>query len=124
MIHAFKTELGTARESQIREIFSRMGRFERVSNGELEGNGFDLICNSKGKHWLGEIKIKPVDSPAVDSFNRKCKDVKSVEKKMIFALFGIDKKAALLAKDLGMEVWDLGRINRERKKYKLSKIRV
>ena len=124
MIGAFKTELGVAREAQIREIFFRMDKFDSVTNGDLLGHEFDLICKLKEKYWLGEIRIKAVDSAAIDHFHKKCNEIESVGKKMIFALFGIDKKAVLLAKDLGIEIWNLNKINREREKYKLSKISI
>jgi len=124
MMAAFKSELGIARESQIREIFSQMGKFDEVRGGDLEGFEFDLICRRGGKTWLGEIKTNIIDSAAVDNFFRKCGKAGPVDKKILVSLFGIDKKAASLAKKLGIEVWNLERVNKERAKYKLGKIRI
>jgi len=113
MISEFKSELGKARESQIREIFSRKGF--TVSSGNLEGKEFDLIAKKNDKLLIGECKTGNITVKEVNKFIRKLKKV-SKARKVLFSLFGITEKARGLCKKEMIEVWDSERINRERKK--------
>lgn len=103
LISSFKQELGKAREAQIREIFVRMGKFLEVKGGMLNNEEFDLICSN---------------------FLKKIKKVKEIEKLFLFSFFGINKKAQEIAKKSKIEVWDINKINKERKKFSLEAIKI
>ena len=125
MISEFKTELGKARESQIREIF--MKRRFSVKSGILEGEEFDLIARKDRGLFLGECKTGNITLREVTMFINKIKKVERkqrVERKILFSFFGITEKARESCKEKGIELWDLQRINRERTKLGLVKIRV
>jgi len=125
MISEFKSELGKARESQIREIFSKKGF--TMNSGNLEGEEFDLIARKDNELFLGECKTGNITTTAVTNFIRKIEKAErkhKAEKKILFSLFGITEKARDLCKKEGIEIWNLQRINRERTKAGLSKIRV
>jgi len=121
MISEFKSELGKARESQVREIFSRKGF--TVSSGNLEGKEFDLIAEKDGKLILGECKTGNITIKEVNKFIRKLKKVGKA-RKVLFSLFGITEKARRLCKREGIEVWDSEKVNKERKKLELLPLRI
>ena len=112
-----KSELGVARESQIREIFARKGY--EVSSGYFGKDEFDVIVRGQ---LVGEIKTKNVGVRDVRNFLEKIRGKK--EKAILFVLFGIDKRAGELCRREGIEVWDLERINKERKKLDLPSLNV
>ncbi|MEA3254330.1 MAG: ATP-binding protein, partial [Candidatus Altiarchaeota archaeon] len=120
MILEFKTELGHARESQIREIFTKKG-FD-VSSGFLGSGEFDLIAEKNKGLLLGECKTGNITIKAVTDFTHKIKEVerkRRVNKKILFTLFTITEKARKLCKKEGVEIWGMDRINKERKKQGL-----
>jgi len=121
MISEFKTELGKARESQIREIFSKKGF--SVSSGILEGKEFDLIAKKNNELILGECKTGNITVKEVNRFIRKAKRVGKA-RKVLFSLLGITERAREICKQEMIEVWDSERINRERKKLGLPPLRI
>lgn len=125
MISEFKSESGHARESQIREIFTKKGF--TVSSGDLEGEEFDLIARKNDELSLGECKTENITTKAVANFTRKVKKVEGkhrVKKMIIFSLLGITERARDLCRKEGIEIWDLERINRERKNLGLQPLRI
>jgi len=50
--------------------------------------------------------------------------VKNVKQKILFALFGIDSKARKICKKENIEIWDLDKVNRERKKCGLTQLKL
>jgi|GEM_PF-1263966 len=121
IILSFKRELGKARESQIREIFTKKGY--KVDSGLFNGEEFDLIIKDDDL-ILGEIKTKNVDTKEVNKFINKIRKVKNVKQKILFALFGIDSKARKICKKENIEIWDLDKVNRERKKCGLTQLKL
>ncbi len=124
LFSSIKSELGRARESQIRELFLKQGF--RVESGVLKGEEFDLIAERDGILLLGECKTGNVTSKIVNNFIRKIKrvgDKRKVEG-LIFSLSTITEKAREICRREGIEVWDLDRINRERKTHGLPALRV
>lgn len=125
MIKEFKDELGHAREAQIREIFIEGGY--DVSSGNLEGGEFDLIIKTKRGLVLGEVKTGNVDLISVNNFLRKGQKVQKnhhVERMILFALLGVDEKAKWVCIENNVEIWDLKKINEERRKLNLVKLNV
>ena len=125
LFSSIKSELGKARESQIREVFSKKGF--TVSSGFLEGEEFDLIASQNNEILLRECKTGNITPKVVINFIRKIEKAErkhKVKKKILFSLFGITEKARDVCKKEGIEIWNLQRINRERTKAGLSKIRV
>lgn len=125
MIEDFKQELGKAREPQIREIFAKKGFL--VSSGILEDEEFDLIAKKNNGLLLGECKTGNINPSVVGKFIKKVKKVEGkekVKKTILLSFLGITEKARKLCKKEGIEIWDLERINKERKKLGLSQIRI
>ncbi len=125
MISEFKSELGKVRESQIREIFTKKGF--TVGSGFLEGKEFDLIARKNDELLLGECKTGNITLKVVTTFIHKIKKAErkhKVEKKILFSLFGITEKARDLCRKEGIEIWNLKRINRERKTPGLPPLRI
>jgi len=115
------SELGKARESQIREIFLRKS-FE-VGSGYLLGGEFDLIAKKEKDLILGEVKTGKVTLKQLNKFIKKMKVVEEehiVKKKIIFAIFGMDPKAMSVAKKNAIDVWDSKRIDGETKKLNVG----
>ncbi|MCK4491126.1 MAG: ATP-binding protein [Candidatus Altiarchaeales archaeon] len=124
LFSSIKSELGKARESQIREIFIKEGFL--VSSGILDGEEFDLIAKKNNKLLIGECKTGNITARVVINFTRKVRKVErsyGVGKKIFFSLFGITGRAGELCRKEGIEVWDLRRINGERTRMGLIKIR-
>ena len=129
LIAAYKSELGLAREAQVREIFARDERFANVRSGTLQGQEFDLIARRRdtGALWLGEIKTTPLDRGDLHRFQERVNalgtDV-AVEKKLAFALSGYNEAAVTYASRHDIELWDLRRVNEARARFGLHPIRL
>jgi len=122
---SLKTELGIAREAQIREVFILSGSYQRVRGGFIEGQELDIIAENEKGYLLGEIKTRNVVENDIKRFLDKIKKTKTkIDRKIFVALMGIEKKALNLSKAENIEVWDLYRVNRERKKYKLALLKL
>ncbi len=119
MIDSFKRELGRARESQIREIFTKLGY--SVKYGILNKEEFDLIAKKNDKVILGEVKAKNVNKKEINRFIEKLNKAKYT-KAILFCLSGINKNTAKSCEKEKIEIWDLNKINKERKKINLSRI--
>lgn len=123
LFRLIKSELGKARESQIREIFSMKGF--TVSSGYLEGEEFDLVARKNNKLILGECKNKNITLKSVINFIRKIKKVERIHKvsgKILFSFLGITEKSKKLCVENKIDVWDIDRINRERRNLELQPI--
>jgi len=129
LIAAYKSELGLAREAQIREIFARDEGFTNVRSGTLQGQDFDLIARRRdtGALWLGEIKTTPLDRVDLHRFQERVTalgtDV-TVEKKLAFALAGYNEVAARYAAEHDIELWDLRHVNEARERLGLHPLRL
>ncbi|HID86015.1 MAG TPA: ArsR family transcriptional regulator [Anaerolineae bacterium] len=127
LIAAYKSELGLAREAQIREIFARDEGFTNVRGGTLQGQEFDLIAwrRDTGALWLGEIKTTPLDRVDLHRFEERVAalgpDV-TVERKVALALAGYNEAAAHFAAEHDIELWDLRRVNEARERFGLHPI--
>ena len=124
IIEHFKTQLGIARESQIREMFAALGTYVDVRRGAINHEDFDLICRSKkGKGLiLGEIKASNLTLKDVQKFLNKCNKVKDVKEKHIFALMGVEEKAEIRANQEKIKIWRLKEINSTLRKLGLREI--
>lgn len=122
---SLKTELGIAREAQIREIFILSGDHQRVRGGYIDGQELDIIAENEKGYLLGEIKSKNTVRGDIINFLDKIKKIKVKIEKMIFiALMGIEKEALSIAEKEKVEVWDLAKVNQERQKYKLAPLKL
>ncbi|MFQ5343130.1 MAG: ATP-binding protein [Anaerolineae bacterium] len=129
LIAAYKSELGLAREAQVREIFARDENFTNVRSGALQGQEFDLIARRRdtGALWLGEIKTTPLDRGGLHRFEERVTSLGAditVEKQLAFALAGYNEAAARYAAEHDIELWDLRRVNEARKRFSLHPIRL
>ncbi len=120
-----KTDLGIAREAQVREIFVLSGDYQRVRGGFIEGRELDIIGENEKSFLLGEIESKNVVKGDVERFLGKTRKIKvRVDRKIFVALMGMEKDAWSLAGAEKVEVWDLARVNKERQKHKLVPLRL
>jgi predicted transcriptional regulator len=125
MIDTYKSELGLAREAQIRETFLLSNKYKRVRGGMINGVELDIISSEKEKLVLGEIKIKNVTGYDVEKFLRKVKGIKDeVGIKIFVGLMGAEKEAMRLMRREKVKFYDLEAINKIRKEYKLGVIKV
>ncbi len=129
LLAAYKSELGLAREAQVREIFARDEDFANVRGGILQDQEIDLIACRRDTDalWLGEIKTRPLDQADLRRFGEKIAALGpevTVEKKLAFALAGYDEAAAAYAAEHDIELWDLRRVNEARKRFSLHPIRL
>lgn len=125
LVNSLKGELGIARESQVREVFVLSGRYQRVWGGKIAGQELDIIAQNKEGYLLGEIKINNVTVAQIKKFLEKVKKTKLPVSKKIFVTFmNTDQAAKKLAQSENIKLWDINKVNQERKKYKLAQIKV
>jgi AAA+ ATPase superfamily predicted ATPase len=129
LIAAHKSELGLAREAQVREIFARDEDFANVRSGMLQNQEFDLIAHRRDTDalWLGEIKTTPLDRVDLHRFEERVAALSpevEVERKLAFALAGYNEATADYAAEHDIELWDLRRVNEARKRFGLHAIRL
>ena len=129
LITAYKSELGLAREAQVREIFVRDEDFTNVRGGILQGQEFDLIARRRdtGALWLGEIKTTPLERVDLHRFDERVTTLGTdvtVERKLAFALSGYNEAAVRYAAAHDIELWELRQINDARKRFGLHPIRL
>lgn len=129
LIAAYKSELGLAREAQVREIFAQDERLANVRGGMLQNQEFDLIAlrRDTGALWLGEIKTTALDRVDLHRYEERVAALKpeiTVEKKLAFALAGYNEAAAGYAAEHNIELWDLRRVNKARGSFGLHPIRL
>ncbi len=124
LLDAVRSQLGRARESQIREMFYLSEEYGETSSGVREGDEFDLITTRGDILILGEIKIGGVTVADVKNFHGKLERVEQETMGYLFVLGSIYPNALTEASERGMEIWDLERVNRFRKKVGLEKLTV
>jgi AAA+ ATPase superfamily predicted ATPase len=129
LIAAYKSELGLAREAQVREIFARDESFANVRSGMLQGQEFDLIARRRDTDalCLGEIKTTPLDRVDLHRFEERVAALGlevTVERKLAFALAGYNEAATDYAAGHDIELWDLRRVNEARRRFGLHPIRL
>jgi len=125
MIDEFKEELGHAREAQIREIFTKKGY--AVTSGNIGIDEFDLVIETDNGLVLGEVKAGNVDKEHILKLQDKIKRVKMtrvVDKVILFALFGISEDVGQICDEYGIEMWDIEKVNNERKKIGLVRLKM
>jgi len=125
MIDEFKEELGHARESQIREIFTKKGY--SVASGNVGKEEFDLIIETGEGLVLGEVKTGNVNKKQLCKLQDKVKRVRKirvVDKTILFALFGVSEQAKRLCDEYGIDLWDLDKVNNERKELGLIRLKM
>ena len=125
MIDDFKDELGHARESQIREIFTKKGY--TVASGNIGKDEFDLIIDGDEGLILGEVKAGNVDTDQVYKLLDKVKRIKKVRavgKVILFALFGSSEQAKRSCIENEIEIWDIEKVNNERKRSGLVRLKM
>ena len=125
IIDEFKEELGYAREAQIREIFTKKGY--AVTSGNIGIDEFDLVIETDNGLVLGEVKAGNVGKEDILKLQDKIKRVKMtrvVDKVILFALFGISKDVGQICDEYGIEIWGLEKVNNERKKIGLVRLKM
>jgi len=126
MLMAYRSELGLAREAQIRELFAQMNEFVEVRGGYWRGSEFDLIAiQPDGQVWLGEVKTDVVDKGDVLKFAEKATragDEEGVVKRIMFALGGHNAAAVEAAAATGVEIWSLSQVNAARRRFHLRRM--
>lgn len=125
MIDQFKEELGHAREAQIKEIFTKKGY--TVASGNMGIDEFDLVIKGDEGLILGEVKTGNVDMEQIykllDKVNR-IKRTRVVGKVILFALFGYREQVKQLCDEYGFDIWDLEKVNNERNKFGLVRLKM
>lgn len=124
-LNAMKSQLGIAREAQVRETFVLAYPHLRFWGGMIHGKEFDIIANDEGSYILGEIKSTVVNVQHVEVFLHKVdllKKRESIAQLFFVQLMGIAPAAQKELEKNRVEVWDLQRINSLREKHKLPKI--
>lgn len=126
VLSAIRSQLGKAREAQVREMFFLSGDYVKTGSGMLEGEEFDLITYKDDKLILGEIKTGDVTLAEVLTFIDKLEQVKQKQDAVgiLFVLDTIYPDALATASERNIEVWDLPRINSFRKRMKLEKLAI
>jgi hypothetical protein len=121
-----RSQLGKAREAQVREMFFLSPDFAKTGNGIFAGEEFDLITYKENKLILGEIKLGDVTLAEVLKFTGKLERIKQEQNAVgfLFILETIYPDALNAALQNDIEIWDLDRINSFRKKLKLEKLTI
>ena len=127
LLNGIRSQLGKAREAQIREMFYLSDQYANTRGGFLADNEFDLITYKDSQLILGEIKTGSVTSAEVITFANKLEQVEQVKEKAVGILFVLDTiyaDALSAAAERSIQVWDIAKINDFRKKLKLEKITI
>jgi AAA+ ATPase superfamily predicted ATPase len=122
LLSTIRSQLGKAREAQIREMFLLSDEYISTRGGILEGKEFDLITYKGDKLVLGEVKTGNVTLAEVLNFANKLGQVKQGAVGILFVLDTIYPDALTAASERNIEVWDIARINNFRRTLKLEKI--
>ncbi len=121
-LDALRSQLGRAREAQVREMFLVSDEYSDVRGGFLEGEEFDLIASKDNGLVLGEVKTGNVTLGDVVIFANKLEKVEGVASAILFVLETIYPDALSAALERNIEVWDIARINRFRRGLRLEKL--
>jgi AAA+ ATPase superfamily predicted ATPase len=126
LLQSLKTQLGKAREAQIREMFFLSDEYTDTRGGMLDGEEFDLITYKEGQLLVGEVKTGDVTVADVLSFSNKVERISASNTggKMLFLLGTISAQAIDAAGDYGIELWDLTRINAFRRRLGLERLSI
>lgn len=124
LLQSLKTQLGKAREAQVREMFFLSGEYTNTQGGILNSEEFDVITQKDGLTFLGEVKTGDVTVKDVLSFSDKVDrlDIPDLGGKMLFLLGTISSDAMETARKHDIEIWDITQINAFRKKLGLEPI--
>lgn len=121
-LNALRSQLGRAREAQVREMFLVSGEYSDVRGGFMEGEEFDFIAYKENRLVLGEVKTGNVTLGDVMVFITKLEKVAEGASSILFVLETIYPDALSAAMERNIEVWDIARINRFRRSLKLEKL--
>lgn len=124
LLNAIRSQLGKAREAQIREMFLVSDEYTDTRGGMLEDKEFDLITYKGDKLVLGEVKTGNVALAEVLTFANKLVQVKQGAEGILFVLDTIYPDALTAASERDIEVWDIARINSFRQRQKLEKLSI
>jgi hypothetical protein len=122
LLKTIRSQLGKAREAQIREMFLLSDEYLDTRSGVLENKEFDLITYRDDQLVLGEVKIGSVTLAEVLNFANKIEQLKQDAVGILFVLSSIYPDASSAASERNIDVWDIARINGFRRKLGLEKL--
>ena len=122
LLSALRSQLGKARETQIREMFLLSDEYTDTRGGILENEEFNLITYKADQLVLGEVKTGDVTLAEVLTFTNKLARVKQDAIGILFVLSTIYPNALTAANDRDIDVWDIARINSFRWTLGLEKL--
>lgn len=122
LLKTMRSQLGKAREAQIREMFLLSNEYVDTRSGILENKEFDLITFKDDKLVLGEVKIGSITLAEVLTFANKLEQIKQDAVGILFVLDTIYPDALSAASERNIEVWDIARINSFRRRLGLEKL--
>ena len=127
---AIKTELGIAREAQVRETLVFAFPNHRFFGGLVQGKEFDIVVQQdldNRTYMLGEIKSTIANREHAELFLRKVATVKqhaAVTQLFFVHLMGIEAESEQLLQESGVEIFSLENINSLREKHRLPIIKM
>ncbi len=124
LLSALRSQLGKAREAQIREMFFLSDEYTDTRGGMLANEEFDLITYKDNKLVLGEVKTGDITLAEVLTFANKLEQVKQEAMGILFVLGTIYPNALTAASERNIEVWDIARINSFRRTLDLGKMAI
>jgi AAA+ ATPase superfamily predicted ATPase len=124
LLSALRSQLGKAREAQIREMFLLSDEYTDTRGGILENEEFDLITYKADKLVLGEVKTGDVTLAEVLTFANKLERTQKDAIGILFVLSTIYPNALTAANDRDIDVWDIARINSFRRTLGLEKLAI
>ena len=124
LLSALRTQLGKAREAQIREMFFLSAEYTDTRGGILDNEELDLITHKGDQLVLGEVKIGDVTLAEVLTFANKLERVKQDAIGILFVLSTIYPDALTAAEERNIEVWDIAGINSFRRTLGLEKLAI
>ena len=124
LLSALRSQLGKAREAQIREMFLLSDEYTSTRGGILENEEFDLITYKADQLVLGEVKTGDVTLAEVLTFANKLERTQKDAIGILFVLDTIYPDALTAAKDRDIDVWDIARINSFRRTLGLEKLAI
>ncbi len=122
LLKAIRSRLGKALEAQVREMFHLSDRYRNTRGGIFEGEELDLITYKDNKPILGEVKTGSVTLAGVLTFANKLEKINQAADGILFVLDTIYPDALTAASERNIDVWDIARINRFRRKLDLEKL--
>lgn len=97
--------------------------FGDVATRVIGENGPYIVCHSKGKNWICQIRERKVTDKHVFDFLKDSRSGKyKFHKKVLIVIDGMDENAKLLAKGFGVWAWNLKTLNRLLDVYGKNKV--